>query len=383
LDDEESNQQKAVHLSTNGGFKISTYDGSSSFEIKGRLLIDYAYYQEDQLNRLGSGTELRSARLGAEGILQTNWGYELELDFAGSSVEIKDAYIEYLGKLPMKFKIGYFKEPFSLEELTSRKYLTFMERALPNELALGNNIGIGFKTMGDSWTFNTGLFGDGFNDDADNEGDEGWGATGRFTFAPLKMDRRSAHLGIALSMRKPDDDNKIKFKNRPESHVTDIKYLHTGSIKSAEQIDRYGIEAAIVMHTLSLQSEYIQSKISRGSSQQTLDFDGWYIYGSWFLTGESRVYKAKKGRFSRINPTHQNGAWELALRHSQLNLNSHDITGGKAKHWTLGVNWYANPKLRFMLNYIMVDNDQFADADGDVIGNDDVNILQMRTQLDF
>lgn len=47
------------------------------------------------------------------------------------------------------------------------------------------------------------------------------------------------------------------------------------------------------------------------------------------------------------------------------------------------MNWYLNPHMRLMANYIFVDNDKNADADGDLTGNDDPGIFQTRFQIDF
>lgn len=377
------NDEAGVLVSTQGGLELSSYDGQFSFELGGRLMIDVAAYQQDS-EALGNGTELRRARLEAEGVMYSNWGYEFGVDFADGNADIKDAYIEYLGDFNGSTKLGQFKEPFSLEELTSSRYITFMERALPNEFAPGRNIGIGVTHLGESWTAAYGLFGEDFENSEDYEGDEGWGVTGRFTYAPWQQERKALHLGIALSQRTPDDENKIKFNSRPESHITDIKYLDTGDILDVDHVSLYGLEAAMVLGSVSFQGEAINTRVARNGGLDELAFSGWYLYGSWFLTGESRNYKHKKGSFGRIKPSSEEGAWELALRLSSLDLNDLDISGGEAQQITLGVNWYVNPHIRYMFNYIRIDNDESADADGDVSGgNDDPAILQIRAQIDF
>ena len=105
-------------------------------------MFDAAFYDQDK-NNLGDGTELRSARLDVEGILHGDFGYEFEIDFADGEANIKDAVLSYEALWPAKIMIGQFKEPFSLEELTRSKYITFMERSLPNEFAPGRSIGFG------------------------------------------------------------------------------------------------------------------------------------------------------------------------------------------------------------------------------------------------
>ncbi|MCD4668842.1 MAG: porin [Actinomycetia bacterium] len=371
-----------VKVSTKGGIKVETYDGKFSAEIGGRLFIDAAYYEKDK-NPIGNGTELRRARLGLEGSLFADWEYEFELDFADGDADIKDAYIRYVGFRPAAVTVGQFEEPFSLEEQTSSKYITFMERALPNEFVPDSSIGFGIHHRGKVWTAALGLFGESFDDDVNNEGDEGWGVTGRATWAPLCSDTRLLHFGTAVSYREINDEEEVKFSARPESHVTDIKYIDTGDIINTDSLLKYGLEFAGVVGPFSLQGEYIRTDVCRYDGFEDITFDGWYLYGSWFLTGESRNYKSKKGAFGRVKPTHKLGALELALRYSTIDLNDGPITGGEEKNITFGLNWYINPYIKFMTNYIMVDNDEHADADGDVIGNDDPKIFQTRFQVDF
>ena len=121
------NESSDVKSGTKGGVEFATYDGKFAFELGGRLMVDAAYYDEDK-NHLGSGTELRRARIELEGILFSDWAYEFSVDFADGEADIKDAYIGYEALWPLKFFVGQFKEPFSLEELTNSKYITFMER---------------------------------------------------------------------------------------------------------------------------------------------------------------------------------------------------------------------------------------------------------------
>lgn len=372
----------AVEVGTKGGLDIATYDGSFSFEIGGRLAFDAAFYNQDK-NELGDGTELRKAYLKVEGTVFSGWDYEFEIDFSNSEADVKDAYLTYNRFWPARITFGQFKEPFSLEELTTSKYITFMERALPNELAPGRSIGAGLRVPRETWTAAVGLFGEGVADDVDDEGDEGWAVTGRLTYSPIHSETRILHVGAAASYREPDSEKKVKFNVRPESHITDLKYADTGKMKNVDSLVRYGAEAAGVLGPLSLQGEYLLAEINSSHGFEDARFHGWYIYGSWFLTGESRPYKEKKGVFGRVKPRSSKGAVEAAIRYSTIDLSDASITGGETSNITFGLNWYINPQLRFMANYILIDNDDDADADGDVDGNDSPEVFQTRLQIDF
>lgn len=372
-----------VNVSTKGGhLTVASEDGNFKFQVGGRVMIDAAWYNDDK-NELGNGTEIRRARLFMKGTLWRYWDFKNQLDFAENKSTIKDAYLSYTAFKPTRIIIGNFKEPFSLEELTSSKYTTFMERALPNVFAPGRNIGFGFSTYGDNWTLAGGVYGEGIDDKGTK--DEGWGTTGRVTFAPHHADAQVVHLGAAISYRTPDSDGTLKFEQRPESHIAGEKLVDTGTMTAIDGYIHYGLEAALVFGPFSLQGEYIATDVSRDGGEPDVSFDGWYTQASWFLTGESRTYKPGKGVFDRVKPKRVAdkegiGAWELGVRFSSLDLTDETVTGGEEDNLTVGLNWHATPNIRFMANYTQVLN---LDRPGDKHHGDEPGLFQMRGQIDW
>ena len=365
-----------------GGLRGSTEDGQFSFRVGGRVQADAAFYDEDE-NDLGDGTELRRARIGVRGKAFGDWGYKVELDFADGA-EIRDGYVAYNGFDDTSIKVGNFKEPFSLEELTSSNHTTFMERALPNTFAPGRRIGIGASTHGSGWTAAAGVFGEEFDTDTDNEGDEGWGASGRVTYAFKSSDTNLVHVGASGFYRNLDDDEQFRIRQRPESSLTNVRFVDTGTIDYVDDVRGLGIEGAAMFGPASIQGEYITTSLERSmSGLDDLDFDGFYIFGSYVLTGESRSYSSKSAKFGGIKPNGSMGAWEVALRYSSLDLTDGSVSGGEADQWTFGLNWYPNANTRVMANYVLVDNDEDADENGGLIGNDDPSVFQVRVQAHF
>lgn len=371
-----------IVVSSKGGLKGRSSDGVFTFLLGGRLMIDGAVYSKDK-QALGNGSEIRRVRLDLEGSVWNDWGYRVEVDFAENEVEIKDTFIEYNGLEPIRIRGGHIKEPFSLEEQTSSRYITFMERALPNALVPGRNLGVNAHVYGDNWTFGTGLFAEGVDDknDKDEELDEGYGSSARGTYTPLVNPTELIHLGASVTYRKTGDDKEVRIRERPESHITSVRFVNTDKIEDIDATLGYGFEAAGVYGPLSLQGEYIRVNLDRDADTPDLDFDGYYVYGSWLITGESRSYRDKIGEFGRIKPrgiVGQGGigAWELALRYSNLDLTDGDFDGGKENNITVGLNWYATPNIRFMANYIHVESEKEG-------VEDNPDIYQMRAQLDF
>jgi phosphate-selective porin OprO/OprP len=167
------------------------------------------------------------------------------------------------------------------------------------------------------------------------------------------------HLGAAGSWRTPDDADTIRFRQRPESHVTDVRLVNTGAI-DADDFTRGGAEAAAVLGPFSLQGEYIGAHVNRQTpGAPDVWFDGWYALGSWFLTGESRAYEFERGAFGNVKPQRVVGqggigAWELLARYSNIDLLDEDIEGGEQDDLTIGLNWYPTSNLRLLLNYVRV-----------------------------
>jgi phosphate-selective porin OprO/OprP len=109
---------------------------------------------------------------------------------------------------------------------------------------------------------------------------------------------------------------------------------------------------------------------------------GGYGYISYVITGEHREYDKKSGVFKSVVPNHifsikdgTWGAWEVAARCSYLCLDSKNvgISGGTALNTTIGLNWYLNPNMRIMFNFVHSNRIGYGAIDG----------VQLRAQVDF
>ena len=343
------------------------------FKLGGTIQVDAVYVDDDKSELIpGSGTEIRRARFYIAGQHEKTWQYKLRVGFEEDDLSVKDAYLKH--KIA-GIKLGLFKPSFSIDEMTSSKFITFMERALPNAFKPGRRIGVGYHSYTNRFNLNFGLFGQG-SADGDN-GDEGVGVNTRITSPVVFRKNSLLHLGFNLTAEKPEDDinNSISFDSRPESHITG-NIVDTGIIPNIETIVRTGVEISSVMQSLSIQAEFIMVDLLKNNASNNLRFNGSYIYASWFVTGEQRPYKPEHGVFGRIKPMTERGAWELALRYSDIDLNDDVINGGKASNMTFGVNWYSSLNTRFSMNYINVNTE-----DSNIFGNPD--IMQFRAQIDF
>ncbi len=382
------------------GLKMETQDGSVKLDIGGRMMYDFTWMGGNEVeDRLGvdleDGAHLRRGRLHAAGTLMKDLDFKIEWDWAGGTAGLKDTYLRFKN-LPVVGNVtaGHFKEPFSLEELTSSRNTTFMERALPNVFAPGRNAGIMINNhlFDQRMTWAAGIFLPA-NDFGTAQEDGEHAFTGRVTGLPWYEDngRKLLHVGGAYSFR--NSENGVRYRQRPEAHLSPRfvdTAIGTGALLpgapatfDVESQNLLGAEAAVVYGPFHAQAEFMADAIDSQVGDDPL-YHGFYISGGYFLTGEHRPYSKSSGTFDRVKPLKNYrqdggwGAWEVTGRYSYLDLNDGRFNGGRLQNVGLGLNWYLNPNVRVMWNYIHSVLDHPAASD-----HDDADILLMRLQFDF
>ncbi|MGH8607692.1 MAG: OprO/OprP family phosphate-selective porin [Gammaproteobacteria bacterium] len=407
--------EQEAKVSLKEGFKVKSQDGAFQAQVGAYFQMDTALYNDD-LTDFSSGNELRRGRLSVAGTVFSDWDYKLEADFAGTTqggstnnVTVTDAYVRYTGLKPYAFTAGNFKVPFSLEAVGSARYLTFMERGLPFAFLTLRRLGGMASANGDNWTASVGLFGDSVT--SQNTDDEGMQAAGRITFAPFFQSERVLHLGVAGSWVHPQQTatgtrlETVRFRSKPESNIISDSLVESATLStpgstfgrsSGRLVDTgnipgdvnyftlFGGELAGVYGPFSVQGEYIRADMDRETGGDP-GFDGYYGYASWFLSGESRNYKADKGVFDVLQPlkpfslkTGGWGAWEVAVRYSNLDLNDEGVRGGEIDDLSFALNWYPNAYVRLMANYVDV-----LDVDGGAHDGDNPDLFQLRVQVAY
>lgn len=172
----------------------------------------------------------------------------------------------------------------------------------------------------------------------------------------------------------------MHYRSRPESHLAPYA-VDTGRIE-AEGADTVGLEGAWVRGPVSVQAEYLRTWVNRnrpGGSR----FWGSYVAANWFVTGESRTYSRRDGKFIRqelLRPLSRKsggrGALEVAVRYSAVDLNSGGIHGGEMRSVTAGLTWYLNRNLKLRLNAVAARSDQSSPPSR-------LSLVEMRIEFNF
>ncbi len=357
-----------------------------SIQLRGRIeaeatLSAQSVASKAALGDLVNGFGFRRVRLGAQGTVGDSTSWVSEVELAGGSVRLRDVFVAF-DALPgvRQVRVGNFREPYSLEGMTSSNFITFLERAPQNVLSPARNWGAcAFWWPDDErLLFSLGVFRDGTGSNGQSIGDgDNWAYTARLTGLPVYQPDgdlyRLVHLGAAITVRVPPD-GVINFTPRTGSNLLTVEdnpgspFLPSLSIP-ANSYQGYNLQAAAVRGPFSVQSEWSAAVVQQ-TRAGTIFVHGMYVTGSVFLTGEHRGYNRTRGSFdqvdvlrplirSRTDPRGGWGAIELAARLSYLDFNSPnlppDVNGASARtrlfEGTLGVNWYLNNFTRVMINY--------------------------------
>jgi phosphate-selective porin OprO/OprP len=352
---------------------FSDEGGNFTFKPRGVIEADYAAFLErDGGYDYNNGTGFRRARLGVEGSALKMFNYRLEVDFAGNAVGLTDAYLQYTRIPKTLITVGQHKAPFGLESNNSDNYNVFLERGMFTN-AFGNagaerRIGASLAyAPRDDLTLSAGLFGD--NESVGRSTgaaltdapDESWGLNGRATWEPVLEPGRIVHLGAAgfyrTSLKVGDVGDAVRLGDRPNIRIDNGNIADSGIVTGVESLRYAGAEAAAVFGPLTLAGEYGRLWLDRPAFGDEA-FDGFYVYGTFFLTGETRPFKG--GNFDRVKPRRTFGkdgigAIELALRYDRLDLSDTPVlarAGNKARSLTLGLNWYLNPYAKVLVNWV-------------------------------
>ncbi len=360
------------------GLRMETADQRFQLQIGGRVHLDTAFFADEdafggRFGKLENTTEVRRGRLHLLGYMYGSVDYKFELDFAGGQAEVRDMYLG-VRNLPMTLRLGHQKEPWSLEAQTSSRFITFMERSLAIVFSPDRNFGVRVeKVMSGRTSWSAGVFRqtDGF---AAAVGDN-YNLSGRVTHAPILQDdgRKLLHLGVAYTHKLVD--GALTLDLRPDVHTAPKLVQLVVPATSADYLQG---EVSANVGSLGLQGEYVQAWV-KSVERNDPSLNGWYVQGSYFITGESRPYTGTL--FDRLKPKHNfldggSGAWEIAARYARADLSEGTETGlGVLAAFTAGLNWYWNPNVRLMFNYTRADiND---------LGTDPTSIYQWRMAFDL
>lgn len=389
----------------------SKWDAQDYVELRltGFFHLDSGWYGQDTNNRntlgdIEDGFGFRRARLAAAGKVAERTSFIMEFDFAQAQARFVDVWMQFEETPVGNIRIGRYRQPFGMAELTSIRELPFLERPVTFALAPFRQTGIMFSDTAldermtwavSGYRFLSDNFGNVYADTG------GYGMATRVTYLPVDCgDQRIVHVGVDYSYNDPGNDL-VQFASTNEFFVGQQPALGPGGLSvlpivavppfvntgamPTRRTNLLNIEGAVSFGRLVVQSEARWAVVDQTNGVSNT-FPGAYVHVRYVLTGETIPYKRKAGVFGRIKPfapvdifCGQWGAWEIAARVSYLDLNGTNLPGPgrRITDTTLGLNWYVNNRTKFQLNWI------HSDLSDPTLGDSNADTLALRGQLDF
>ncbi len=383
------------------------------FKITGFFQLDAAYFgqSDESLATLGDiqdGAGFRRARLAATGNITQRGSYMMEFDMAQGQARFVDVWGQIKDTPLGTMRIGRFRQPFGMTELTGVRDLPFLERPTIFALAPFRQTGIMFSdtAFDERVTWAT----SGFRTISDNFGnvygdDGGYGSAERLTWLAIdRGDCRILHVGVDHSYLDPARDqiqiasqDEVFLGQQPNFGPTGLSVLPivnvppfvNSGVLNIDHANLYNLESAFSLGRSLIQSEYRWAQLELSSGERATVHGG-YVTIRYVLTGETIPYNRAGAAFGRIKPERpldvangQLGAWELAARLSTIDLNPlfglSGVTGPtrRLNSMDLGVNWYWNANAKCQFDWI---NGSLNDP---TLGDSVSNTIAARVQFDF
>lgn len=335
--------------------------------LTGDLRASDAPFADDESARTWS-----RKRIGIDGRIGRLVSFQVEREF-GSGDRWRDVYMDYDQFDAFRAQAGKFKLPFGLDENTSYRNLDFVYRAAASEtIAPGRDRGAMAhgRLLGRRLEYFAGVFAhDGANARRNNPAHVSGGATfaARLLLQPFRSSASALKTlevgGAYASASVPVGYWAPHGKTAFGLEFWDGKYYVSGAQR------RQGVEARWRPGPFSVRAEYLRLTTERrgqsvaSTSLPILIADGWYVSGTWAMTGERKADGLDHPR--RPITAGGPGALELAARVETLGFRSASadglpssgpraaaIEGNRLRAVTVGVNWYPMRWVKVQLNLI-------------------------------
>jgi phosphate-selective porin OprO/OprP len=441
----EEKKKSEIKASFKDGIVFESGDKKHSMALTGRVHFDYRDISgydnshDPDTTSIADQFEVRRARIGVKGKFYDDIGYEIVTNLVGSNSNLVDTAWVNLGWFkPVQFQFGRFKQPMSLEEMTSSNIIPFAERSFVNALVPTKKLGaMVHGEPKEGFVYGLSVYQNGFNET--NNEDDGKFVGGRVAANIAKLaDWKDSvlHVGVAGYdgewAVKPTTTSQNSASSTTRSTIigfrTEGRGLSNifraqisgdnaaatpgGTATDEARIEQRagGIELAGSYGPFRVQGEYVKANFdatyddvdAADNAQVKGDVKAWYASATWLLTGETYADFYKGGAWGGVKPKNPfsletgkgKGAWEVALRYSKFDASDIDVVDAgrgsrvqgtdEADAYTLGLNWYLNNNLRFMLDYVRTDYDvAFSPIDSGLPAEDSERAIMLRGQFAF
>lgn len=322
--------------------------GPLNLNLGGRLHLDASVFDEPDVPRTGATSgDVRRARIELSGRVAKVLRFRVDREFAGAK-GWRNVWASIEPVKNLEIKGGNMIVPFSLEDLQSSNVTPFAERSMASALTGGFGLGGAVFTGGRNWSASVGYFTDALANDEGRTTERGKGVLGRVTFAPVRTRDTVLHLGFGGERRSFSATERVRFTADPGS-VFAPNVISSGTLGSLDTLTAWNGEAAVSFGPVLVQGQAIALK--HRSLFDDRSFNGQTVSVGWIVTGQRHEYSGSSGVFGGPDRRKGEGAFEIAVRYSRLDLVDGTFDRGIGRALSASAIWTISTNLRALATY--------------------------------
>ncbi len=396
------------------GFSLKSADGKNQIRFRGTMHLDGRHLDGEDPGGVVDTWQATRVRPIVEGTLGGIYDFKFTPDFGQGRTVIQDAYVTARFKPAAQLTVGKFKAPVGLERLQSANDMRWVQRGFPTSLAPNRDIGL--QVGGDLATGRfsyQAAFLNGSNDGGSSEtftdtdiNDDKEYALRLFAHPFAESDNFAIRgLGIGIAGTYTDQAGNptqpLLPSFRTPGQSTFFRYRAFGATpgtiadgertRLAPQLYYYAGSLGVIGEYTEV-SQDVSRIVAAGVRAATVDTNAWQVAASWFLTGEEASFRGFKPKATFSPEEGTWGAFELVGRVQALTVDDNAFAGGsdsfadpsvaarEANSWGVGVNWYLNENLKWLLDY---EHTTFEGGAAGGADRRDEDAIQLRLALGF
>jgi phosphate-selective porin OprO/OprP len=362
------------------GFSLASPNHDYNLGLGGIIQGDGRFFTSGADKNVGSTFFLNRVRPILTGTVGKYYNFNITPDFGQGKVTLQDAYINMTYWDYASLRAGKFKAPLDLERLQTDRDLAFSERSEIQNLVPNRDTGADLhgrlldgRLFYDAALMN-GVPNNTAADTTDLDTNDGKDFVGRIFANPFILSENQWLKGLGFGFAGSYGDERGTTISTYKTYGMSTWFTYNKGVTASGLRARIEPQLYYYWRSFGLLAEYAQDEQSLNrfitigqnpnkrliNQTDTFTNTGYVVQGSYLLTGEDASYGWVKP-YHPFDPRNGFwGAWEVAARISnvaaqsrqfQLGFANPSVSAKSATEWSLGINWYLTPNVKWQFDY--------------------------------
>ncbi|HKE87059.1 MAG TPA: porin [Vicinamibacterales bacterium] len=344
-------------------FVLQSSDGDNMIQVGGLLQLDGRFALRDSAGSVVDTFLIRRFRSNLHGRLLRHFEFDFNPDFAGGTLVVQDAYIDTVFSKAFRLRLGKFKTPLGLERLIPANSLVFIERGFPTWVLPNRDVGV--QVLGD-------LAGDAISymaavvngaadfSSTDTDTNDSKEVALRVVVRPMARRSKSTLHGLSIGIA-GGTGVVTELPSLKTATLFQTFFSYAGTATAEGNRVRLTPQASYYYKSLGAIAEFARSVQTIRNDEVSADIahHAWQVAAAYVLTGEPASDHVVQPRHNFDFGGGHVGAIQVAARYHAIEVDQAAISLGlatpgssrRANAFTVGVNWFLNPFVKYALNF--------------------------------